>query len=366
MSTYTPLTDAEVTAVMDDAQALARLCNRQRLALYSTPAQSHFRVFAFLVVTCDGHEGYKVVEGANMEQGYIGGAICAERAALSRLRFLPNPILVKVVVTTDSADPISPGMLCREYLMSAAAPSTAVVITNATSDNTTTVPLGSLFPFPYVYRYEPRGSVPAFAASFSQRISFDGWSPRQQHLYDMAKVAVNGDDKEGLHPVRLGAAMLLDNGEIERAWVLKGLEYGCTMCPVSQLLREMEKRRQPQFCLPCNIEDVKSATKAAGSEAGSEAAAEGGAATATGGGGAAASVVWSSSLPRPECLVMLDQWGIAHAPFASARAILTEYGYGDVQILVHDEHGAAQVCSAAALTPPPKDGKFMTHDLFLQ
>jgi len=371
MSTYTPLTDAEVTAVMDDSQALARLCNRQRMALYSIPAQSHFRVFAFMVVTCDGHEGYKVVEGANMEPGYIGGAICAERAALSRLRFLPNPILVKVVVTTDSNDPISPGMLCREYMMSAASPTCSIVITNAASDNVTTVPLGSLFPFPYVYRYEPRGTVGEFASSFSRRTSTEGWSSRQLQLYQQAKLAVNGDEKDGLHPVRLGAAILLENGEIERAWILKGLEYGCTMCPVSQLLREMEKRRLPQFCFPCQIES--SNIKA---PEGVPVPASAVAVTATAGGaasGTASSVVWptaadcgdATSHPRPECLVMLDQWGVAHAPFASARAILSEYGYGDLQILVHDEEGAARVCTAGSLCPPPKDGKFMTHDLFL-
>jgi len=259
-------------------------------------------------------------------------------------------------------------MLCREYLMSAATPSTSVVITNAASDNVTTVPLGSLFPFPYVYRYEPRGSVPEFAASFAQRTNTDGWSVRQRQLYQTARLAVNGDDKDGLHPVRLGAAILLENGEIERAWILKGLEYGCTMCPVGQLLREMEKRRLPQFCSPCRIDSDGSETPEALQ---APAAIESGTGGGRGGGaasGTASSVVCpseSSSATRPECLVMLDQWGVAHAPFASARAILAEYGYGDLQILVHDEHGVARVCTAASLCPPPKDGKFMTHDLFL-
>ena len=88
----------EITSAFNDHNELVKLCNRQRLQLHNSPAASNFRVFAFLVITADDHEGYCVVEGANHEQGYIGGAICGERAALSRLRFFKNPKIHKIVV----------------------------------------------------------------------------------------------------------------------------------------------------------------------------------------------------------------------------------------------------------------------------
>ena len=108
---------AEVMKYFEDDDELVKICNRQRLSLATSPTQSGFRVFAFLIITHKDREGelkYAVVEGANTEQGYIGGAICAERAALARLRLYTDPVILKLVVTTDSTgSAISPGILCR-------------------------------------------------------------------------------------------------------------------------------------------------------------------------------------------------------------------------------------------------------------
>jgi hypothetical protein len=43
---------------------------------------------------------------------------------------LPGPEVLKIVLVTDSAGIISPGALCREYLMSSCAEDTAVVMGN--------------------------------------------------------------------------------------------------------------------------------------------------------------------------------------------------------------------------------------------
>ena len=56
------------------------------------------------------------IVGTNDEPGFMGGAICAERAAMVQLRFVPNFCITKLVIATDSTTPISPGMLCREFL----------------------------------------------------------------------------------------------------------------------------------------------------------------------------------------------------------------------------------------------------------
>jgi hypothetical protein len=41
---------------------------------------------------------------------------------------------------------------------------------------------------------------------------------------------------------------------------------------------------------------------------------------------------------RPVALVQVDSHGMAHAPFAPARAYLSEHGYGDCRVLVHKYH----------------------------
>lgn len=44
------------------------------------------------------------------------------------------------------------------------------------------------------------------------------------------------------HPIAYAAGVLFDNGETEIAWQLKGLEYGCTLDPVSLLAQPILKR----------------------------------------------------------------------------------------------------------------------------
>ena len=189
--------------------------------------------------------------------------------------------------------------------------------------------IGDLLPFPYIYRYTLRKSIVEKAESFGKTISTDGWTARQLLAYQAACVAANGDTKAEVHPILFGAAVLYSDNSIEKAYLLKGLEYGCTACPVVQLLHECEKRKHPKllspsFCL----------------ENGDE-------------------------YPKAEVIVQVDQYGVAHAPFASARALLTEHGYDDVQILVHSEvDGTARVCNASNLCPPPPGAEMLTHDDF--
>mmetsp|Transcript_5383 Transcript_5383/g.7997 ORF Transcript_5383/g.7997 Transcript_5383/m.7997 type:complete len:475 (-) Transcript_5383:142-1566(-) len=123
------------------------LAHKYRLSLPSAPRQSSFRVLAviFYELNNDGnnnindnsntnnnssssssinnnshqrHQRHHVV-GANDEPCYINGSICAERAALVQLRFIPNlRRITKVVISTDAQEPVHPGMLCREFMSS--------------------------------------------------------------------------------------------------------------------------------------------------------------------------------------------------------------------------------------------------------
>jgi len=99
------------------------LAHKYRLSLKSPPKQSCFRVVAvvFFSLVVNGvrrSERYHVV-GTNDEPHSIAGSICAERAALMQLRFMPNlESITKIVIVTDDADSVSPGMLCREFMAS--------------------------------------------------------------------------------------------------------------------------------------------------------------------------------------------------------------------------------------------------------
>jgi cytidine deaminase len=358
----------EVMRALEDDVFLARTANDQRLKLPSSPEQSEFRVYALLLVKL--HSGKAVVvEGSNAEQGYIGGAICAERAALVQLRRLREPKIMKVVVVTDSAVPIAPGLLCREFLSSHCAPDTPIVIANnfapatpagaAVDGSAAPGPimvvkaLKDIFPYPYAYRTVRRGLQARYAMDFctviraaaesgaGSAIEPDAQSApeasddaarareraREEALVELAKEVAagsNGAQLQLLHPLQFGAACLFDDGSVETAHMLKGLEYGCTVDPVSLLIREMCLRRDSNMIHAHR-------TGAAG--------------------GAAAMAAQYRSAAAPVCLAMVDQFGVAHAPFAPARALLVEHGFEDCSVLYHSDSGALLRLSASELAP---------------
>jgi cytidine deaminase len=303
-----------------DDKILVDYCNYKRTTLPSSPTQSNFRVYCLLIVKL-ADESITIIEGTNGEQGYIGGAICAERSALLKLRFLENPMVTKVVVTTDSDRALSPGALCREYLTSAVNASRPVVMANFDGSVLTSTTLTSLYPYPYLYRYWQRNAILSNADVFCELIK---QSPRDstnetiRRLFDEAMKVNKKDFNDILHPIRFSAAVCLPNGSIETAWQYKGLEYGCTLDPVSQLLRSMEISK----------DETDSVTE------------------------------------LPSLLIMIDQYGVCHAPFAQARALLTEYGFGSVKCVVHDEDGKLAILDIAELLPQINNSSLLSESDF--
>mmetsp|Transcript_6736 Transcript_6736/g.16822 ORF Transcript_6736/g.16822 Transcript_6736/m.16822 type:complete len:1251 (-) Transcript_6736:110-3862(-) len=136
--------DQQENLLSDEDWNDALLAHQYRLALPSSPTQSNFRVLALLFYKettrdsngdSDSHASHlppwvrqvnvdpttgqhrSFIVGTNDEPGYMGGAICAERAAMVQLRFVPSFQITKLVIATDCETvPISPGMLCREFL----------------------------------------------------------------------------------------------------------------------------------------------------------------------------------------------------------------------------------------------------------
>ena len=77
------------------------------------PRLSNFRVAA-AVEYVDGEGERRWKTGFNSEPCSVGGSICAERSALSDLENAAN--ILAVYIVSDSIKPITPGMLCREYM----------------------------------------------------------------------------------------------------------------------------------------------------------------------------------------------------------------------------------------------------------
>jgi cytidine deaminase len=269
-------------------------------------------------------DGRTYIVGTNDEPGFMGGAICAERAAMVQLRFVPSFQITKLVIATDSLEPISPGLLCREFLAGHdSVPWDVPVIsagcicrncqwrdqdlflqTKSQSQspcqgddvNTTTehhsIPtlqttIRQLYPYPSPYtRLTASQSIALGEAYCEQPPASDEKEPLEEtarRLLELAIMEAKSNISE-LHPIQFGAAVVFEDGTIVTSHQASALEYGCTLDAVSQLT----------------------------------------------------SHITAESSHAPLLLVQADQYGIAHAPFAPARSFLSEHGYGDCRVLLHD------------------------------
>ena len=107
-----------------------------------------------------------------------------------------------------------------------------------------------------------------------------------KHILQCAQEAAMSD-QQCLHPIKYGAAVFFSDGSIAQAYQKQSQEYGCTLDAVTQLASFIEHK----------IEGGRI---------------------------------------RPILLAQSDQFGIAHAPFAEARAYLSEYGHNDMFVAVHN------------------------------
>ena len=120
-------------------------------------------------------------------------------------------------------------------------------------------------------------------------------------MWRAAVEASEHDTDFHLHPISYGAAVVFDDGTVARACQDKALEYGCSQDAICQLVPAIE------------------AARVRGS--------------------------------KPTVMCMADQFGVCHAPFATARAFLIARGHDSVRLLTHDEHGQLHTPTATELLP---------------
>lgn len=260
---------------------------------YSAPAQSHFRVAAVIRFRRqDGTEA--TIEAVNVEprDANIRQAICAERAAMTRYHLEePTSEILRVVCVTDSPKPIFPGPLCREYLTSMCSPETEIAVAGSTDPfNFSIRPLRALLPLPSVYANADVNEMRELATSLQSKVG----APTDSRLAAAYTAAVEKAKKqkkqETVFHLTFAAAVQFADGRVHSVGELKAMEYGGSVDAVSLLLPEMLRVRE---------EDG----------------------------------------PAPVCVMQADQYGVATAPFASARTLLVEHGFEKVIFSAHDKSG---------------------------
>ena len=287
----------------DDDEWVA-FCHAQRRQRIERPSQSNFRVTAVVVFRQDGM--VKHVVGHNDEACNLNNSVCAERAAFLQLAGIYAPLeVIDVFITTDAAHAITPGSLCREYMLSSrwTFPTTRVVAEGeAGPASRIEVTLAALVPFASIYTRLKRDDQMATGARLEptlaeQRSAMGGLDGA---VWRAAVAACGGDARDELHPIRFGAAVAFSDGYIASASHKKALEYGCSLDAIGQLAPAIEAHR----------------------------------ATAP-----------------PVVICFADQFGVLHGPFAPARAYLSEFGHVACRVLVHDAGGGLHAPTVAELAP---------------
>ncbi|CAK0862171.1 unnamed protein product [Prorocentrum cordatum] len=321
----------------------------------------------------------------------IRGAICAERAALCQFQRDEAGCGAKIcrvaidgmgpekaiefkanlcILTADGfmqylkspsrlrPQPIFPGPCCREFLVATCAPETEVVVSgSAEPEALVTEPLRELLPLPSAYcrrgqdvmkalgeSLEAKVGPPAeprFAAAYAAALACARRQGQQKAIFPVLFAAAARWPSGRTHyqpgtypypyaghlPITMpisGIPLFFDGASLglsspfgvsilgigirsrlvtHAVAELKGMEYGCTVDAVSLLLPELLRAR-------------------------------------------------AESGEFPDCVLQVDQYGVAHAPFASARSLLVEHGLGDVTVMAHTADGVwAEPITARASMP---------------
>lgn len=239
-------------------------------SLMKAPMQSGFRVVCVLDVIGDGERRW--VTGRNMEPCWIGGSICAERSALMQcLQW--NVFEVKAIyLVSDSQGELTPGMLCREFLLSYCEPMVPVIM-QGTTMQVTVLTLGELFPYASVYSRITAEEAMGLGRVLSRRLE----KPRQHSaLYSLLLDLLrdNAASKGSLlHPIQYAGGYCTEKGSMNGTLALQCIEYGSSVDPISRLFASVQ------------------------------------------------------SIPKEEevTFMMIDQWGVVHAPCGTARSLMLEH-----------------------------------------
>jgi len=268
------------------------------------PPQSHFRVFAILTYRDETvpNDMISIVTGTNSECCHIANSICAERSALVQLREKVGVSVDKVFIVCDSQAYITPGVLCREYMMDNFCNENTLIIASGENQVPSVFTLGQLYPYPSVFLNRDRVQVLPFAKQFAveseQFLTKFSNHASWVRLYSQMLSVASKERPMYLHPIFYVAGVLFSDGHIIIVPHHEGVEYGCTVDPVSRLAPFIERHHS-----------------------------------------------------EPEILLQVDQFGILHTPNSVARAYINEKGYLNLKLVVHDRNGKLHLIMGSELVP---------------
>lgn len=163
--------------------------------------------------------------------------------------------------------------------------------------------LAVLYPFPSPYTRLTASQSVSLGGKYNESQNrdrdLDNLNVTAKRLLELAILEAKrslSDDDEDNHPIYFGAAVVFEDQSIVTSRQRSALEYGCTLDAVSQLAPYLQDESY-----------------------------------------------------APVLIVQADQYGIAHSPFAPARAYLSEHGYEDCHVLVHDTSSSSDDDDATQL-----------------
>lgn len=261
---------------------------KMRLDNVVPPIQSNFRVYAIITWNNNENDTEGWVSGTNSETSYIGGSICAERAAAVQLRELPQTTKVTALylISDLKNDCITPGVLCREYLLSLMDPDAPIHLANYDLEVKRETTLRKLYPYPSIYERISRDNLLITGEKLAEIHLPLQFGDKWMSLYKQIQKETSRDQfGYHIHPITYAAGIKFQDESVKVTWQKAGMEYGTTVDAVTGLLNYIEKDKKQN---------------------------------------------------PPILLLMLDQFGLPHAPFAPARAQLFERGYSDIVVGVLD------------------------------
>ena len=328
--------------------------NDLRLRLLK-PKQSHFRVFAILVYNEENYEvmindsntegknlkdkafNFHYILGNNDEPVSISGSICAERACLVQLHTRKVDFLHSIFIVTDSPEPISPGCLCREFLMCKSGlggeikRNLNIHLANNDCSKSISTTISEIFPYPSLYTFVDRNSLEEFATNFRGKFIVNrnnSFNPEEMDIIntsglDMDNIIESMKEEMGrfssnkkkldLHPIFYMAGIFYSDGTNFFSFQVKGLEYGTTIDAIQQLSYMIERKQNDLMNSDNRVNQSDSANIA--------------------------------------FLCLMDQYHIFHSLPATARAYLSEEGYQNIYTVFHTEDGNMNIKNIDSFFP---------------
>ncbi|KAH8070718.1 hypothetical protein JL720_11723 [Aureococcus anophagefferens] len=223
----------------DSDDAWLALADRIRASL-PPPSQSSFRVVAVVTLVGGATSWARTSRRTRCATASARSAPPSGRSSSSPRSLAPTEVAC-VYIVCDASRPITPGLLCREFMYSSpfCEPATRVVTASPGLRVRIETSLAELLPRASPYARLNAREQKEWALSRTLEVPTGGPARR---AYDAALGAAKGDGRDDLHPVRYGAAVVFCDGSVATARQFKALEYGCTLDPVGQLATAVADR----------------------------------------------------------------------------------------------------------------------------